>query len=154
LYLKADLHNLKKICLESQVESSSPPKLLEILEAILSLIQILANRFSSEWETICDFIDLYIVIHERLELFSLSKQLLNENLDDVSSKNLVRVVGEWIKNEFIESLLINNGIESRSVKSERDREDAIQSYLKGPAASRMKPHMDYPVIFNSFSLLI
>ena len=149
MYLKADLHNLKKICLESHADSSTPQKLLETLESIQSLIQFLANRFSSEWETICDFIDLYIVIHERLEHFSLSKQLLNDNMDDASSKNLVRIVGDWMKNEFIESLLINNGVESRSAKSERDREDAIQTYHKGPSA-KMKSQLDFPVSFCSF----
>ena len=83
--IKKDLRNLKEICIESNFSNLCSYE--ETLNSVEHLIQYLVNWFSQELIIIFEFIELYNIIDEDLELFKIMHNM-PKNREEVSAANI------------------------------------------------------------------
>lgn len=123
----------------------------------MRLFKQLTSKFSSEWGLICDVIKLFSILHERLLHFNTTDFVMNGGAEEIS-KRFLQAVRDWMRIEFIESLMINNGLTLRKKCDYDDRNRAIESYINfkpipNPAVARLNMRVGILILKQLFNFI-
>lgn len=152
LILKADLLFIKRNALALTQTPNDHKQLIDLLNVSKLLLKLLAQKFSTQWRSICEFIELIVILYERLSFFNAATKDENQaRIDEElasATQTLTSIVEEWLTKEFVESLLVNNGMTRRRQEDISKRKDWIDKY------NNWKPQSPSRVLNLLFGILL